>query len=214
MRLLTQAVAWLACSLCWADESADDGAVAAQGKRCNFFVDAAAATAGASAKVSASELREAEVACIAQLSAGAGQRDPSGSSADSIYTALLYVCNRGPAATEEHVAALAGPLLCGHDDSATVPFYQGLARRRGAGAVAEVGWRQGLAIAHSEVLDTRTPGAVVFTLNAAKLAWNWTPRPVPKQPPRSRAVPTAPSVDRATTAARSSRWRRSWRCWR
>jgi hypothetical protein len=29
MRLLMQAVAWLACSLYWADEIADDGAVAA-----------------------------------------------------------------------------------------------------------------------------------------------------------------------------------------
>jgi hypothetical protein len=119
------------------------------------------------------------------------------------------VCNRGPAATEEHVAALAGPLLGGHDDSATVPFYQGLARRCGAGAVAEAGWRQGLAIAHSEVLAARIPGAVVFTLNAAKLAWNWTPRPGPRQPPRSRAASPAPSVVRATTVAWSSRWRRS-----
>jgi hypothetical protein len=29
------------------------------------------------------------VACVAELSAAAGQRDPSGAPADSIYTALL-----------------------------------------------------------------------------------------------------------------------------
>jgi hypothetical protein len=155
MQLLHPMV-WMACSVSWAGVSAANGVVAVtQGKRCDFLVETA--TSGASVSASASELRESEVSCIAELSGSAGQEASGAASAESIYTALLWLCNREPAATEEHIAALVGPLGA-HDDNTAVPFYHGLARRRGAGAVAEAGWRQGLAIAHSEVLAARTPG--------------------------------------------------------
>eukprot|EP01052_Picozoa_sp_SAG31_P015223 SAG31_NODE_973_length_10632_cov_7.175622_5_plen_301_part_00 len=117
-----------------------------------------------------------------------------------IYDALLWLCGDGAGTPVEttndgYVAEMARPVLeqfGAFIPSSALPFYRALASYRrvdaqkhgesqepigqiwqsfGAASAGKATHRQGLMMAHAEVLAARTPGLVAFTLHAAKLGW-------------------------------------------